>query len=87
MYKSFFKYLIHNCLLGAVKVARNTNTRNSWSHNDGTLARNVIIFGLGNFASHVTENGNNNFFIIESGPAQFVEDTKNFLSYLHKSNF
>ena len=56
-------------------------------HNDGTLARNVIIFGVVNLASHFTENGNNNFFTIESGPAQFVEDTKKIFSYLHKSKF
>ena len=56
-------------------------------HNNGTLARNVIIFGVVNLASYFTENGSNNFFIVESGPALFVEDTKNFLSYLHKSKF
>ena len=61
--KSFFKHLIHNCRLGAVKIVRNSNARNAWKHNDGTLARNVIMF---------VEKGNNNFFIIESGPAQFV---------------
>ena len=84
MHKSFFKYLIQNCLLGAVKLARNTNARNAWSYNDGALARNVIIFGVVNSTSHFTENGNNNFLFMESDAAQFVEDTKNFLSYLHK---
>ena len=86
MYKSFFKYFIHNCLLGAVKLARNTNARNAWSHNYGTLPRNVIICRVVISASHFTENENNNFFLIESGPAQFAEDTKNFLSYLTKAN-
>ena len=69
-------YLIHNCLFGAVKQAR--NIKNISSHIDGTLARNVIIFGVGNSVSNFTENGTNEFFIIESSPAQFVEDTKNF---------
>ena len=86
-YKSFFQYLIHNCLLGAVKLARNTNARNAWSHNDGTLPTNLIIFSVGNSESHFTENGNNNFFITESGPTQFVKDTNNFLSYLQKAKF
>ena len=67
--KSFFKYLIHNCLFGAVKLVRNTNARNAWSHNDGTLARNVVIFGVNNLASHFTEDGSNDFFIIENDPA------------------
>ena len=78
-------YLIHNYLFGAVKLAR--NTKNTWSHNDGTLARNVIVFGVGNSASYFTENGNNDFFIIVSGPAQFVEDRNYFWNYLHKSKF
>ena len=69
-------YLIHNCLFDAVKQAR--NIKNISSHIDGTLARNVIIFGVGNSVSNFTENGTNEFFIIESGPAQFVEDTKKF---------
>ena len=78
-------YPIHNCLFGAVKVAR--NTKNTWSHNDGTLGRNVIIFGVCNLASYFTENGKNDFLIVESGPAQFVEDRNYFLNYLRKSKF
>ena len=72
------KHLLHNYLFGAVKLDRNTNARNAWNHSDGTLARNVIIFGVGNSASHFTKNGRNDFFAIESHPAQFVEDINNF---------
>ena len=45
-------HIIHNCLFGTVKLAR--NTKNTWGHNDDTLGRNVIIFGAGNSAIFTT---------------------------------
>ena len=63
-----------------------TNARNE-CHKEGTIARNVIIFGVDNSASHFTVNGRNAFFITESDPAQFAEDANIFLNYLHKSKF
>lgn len=46
----------------------------------------MIIFGVGNSASHFTENVNNGF-VTESGPAQYAGDTNIFLNYLHKGKF
>jgi len=73
------KYPFHNSLFGSVDdkfKGRGIafDSYGTWTHDDGTTARNVFIFGTDNSSSSFSENRKVDFTCLGVGPVQYIEN-------------
>ena len=86
------KYPFCNGLFGSVNSQYSGrgisfDSRGSWSHEDGTYAVNVFIFGTDNSNSRYEDNKKADFTVLGLGSSQFLENKNVYAESKFKINF
>ena len=85
-------YPFHNCLFGALDAKLNGrgiafDSGGTWTHNDGTTARNVLIFGTDNSKSRFDDNKKATFTTLGEGPIRDINNKNVNSEAMFKLNF
>ena len=94
-------FTLGSCLFGSVKLTNNADpdkykycaysigldSRSEFSFTDGSMGKNVIIFGADLSSSVHTENKNKDTLILGEGPTQGLDDTTLTAEAIYPINF
>ena len=82
-------FTLNNCLFGSVKLAKNADPDKykysgygiglysclEFSFTDGSMGKNIIVFGVDMSSSVHIDNKNKDILILGEGPTQILDDT------------